>query len=66
MFKKLNEKFRVACGEFILIHFIAMTLIILCVSEMSGRAIFRFVFSLSIRNGDEMPASLPTRETVVS
>lgn len=54
------KKICVACGEFILIHFIAMTLIILCDSEMSGRAIFRFIFSLSIRNGDEIPASLLT------
>lgn len=58
VFKKLNEKICIAYGGFILIHFIATTIIVLCVSEMSGRAILRFVFSLNIRNGHGILASL--------
>jgi hypothetical protein len=55
--KKLNEKSCVADGGFILTHSIAMAIIVLCVSEMSGRAILRFLFYLIIRHGHGMPSS---------
>lgn len=51
-FEKTNGKSCVAHGKFILKLFIAMILTGLYISEMWGRASLRFVFSLSVRNGD--------------
>lgn len=55
--KKLNEKFCVVDGGFILIYFIVMVIIVLCVLEMLGRVIFRFLFYLIIRYGYGMSFS---------